>query len=176
MNTTKAMSPCLLTQRVRWVGLWLFSLKMRGDPELGVPANASSSRCPLWSFFDGPEHHRQKALPLVSASATAVDHSFPLSHPTHTMVKQPRRHKIVLMKWDCLYKKRRKEELLVDFLRWRVGRLESQMYGKRSLWVTVLKGTKGRDSVLQVSLESRGSGKGIAEGEYLTNFVHDDPG
>ena len=49
------------------------------------------------------------------------------------------------------------------------------MYGKRALWVTALKGTRGKDSVLQVSLESRGSGKGIVEGKYLTYFVYDDP-
>lgn len=47
------------------------------------------------------------------------------------------------------------------------------MYGERTLWVTALKGTRDMGSVLQVSLESEGPSKGIAEGKYLTCFVHD---
>lgn len=48
------------------------------------------------------------------------------------------------------------------------------MYGKRTLWVTALKGTRDMGSVFQVSLENKGTGKGIAEGKYLTCFVQDD--
>lgn len=66
------------------------------------------------------------------------------------------------------------ERVLMDFLRWKEGSLFTDVWEKSSVGHR-----PERDydcgSVLQVSLESRETEKGIAGVKYLTCLAHDDP-
>lgn len=113
----------------------------------GVTMNTSRSSCPVWCFFWCSAVSWSGSFILgFSLSSNNSWPFFPkrfLIQPT-LWQKQLRRQRTVLMTWGWLYKKREREELLMNFLTWRERRLESQRYGKRAWWVTSLRGTRDR--------------------------------